>query len=143
VAVDDSPAALTAARLAVALADRLGASVRFVHVQGDGELVRRLAPTSDGERLSERRTRATRSLLLHVLALAERAEVPADTVSLEGEPAAGILTQARHWGADLLVLGRSGLRRPGQQYVGAVSRNVLELSDVPVLVVPRPGPPVS
>jgi nucleotide-binding universal stress UspA family protein len=139
VAIDDSPAALAAASAAIDLAGHLGARVRFLHVLGDGELVRALTTIDHGERLQERRSRATASLLEHVLAQARHAGVPADTLGVDGDPADVILAQSRHWPADLVVLGRSGPRRAGQPYVGAVSRQVLELSDVPVLVVPARG----
>jgi nucleotide-binding universal stress UspA family protein len=139
VAIDDSPAALAAANTAIDLAGHLRARVRFLHVVGDGELVRALRSIDHGERLQERRSRATASLLQHVLDRAGRAGVPADTLGVDGDPADVILAQSRHWPADLVVLGRSGPRRAGQPYVGAVSRQVLELSDVPVLVVPARG----
>lgn len=49
VAIDDSPAAL-AAQVAVDLAASSSALIRFVHVIGDGELVRALARLGrDGE----------------------------------------------------------------------------------------------
>jgi nucleotide-binding universal stress UspA family protein len=138
VAIDDSPAALAAAAAAVDLATHLGARIRFLHVTGDGELVRALTSIAHGERLQERRSRATASLLRHVLTQAQDANVAADTLGLDGDPAGVVLAQSRLWDADLVVLGRSGLRGAGRPYVGAVSRHVLELSDVPVLVVPGP-----
>jgi nucleotide-binding universal stress UspA family protein len=138
VAVDDSPAALAAASAAVDLAGRLGASVRFLHVLGDGELVRALTTIEHGERLRERRSRATASLLEHLVTQARHADVPADSLGLDGDPGEVILAQSQQWPADLVVLGRSGPRGAGRPYVGAASRHVLELSDVPVLVVPAP-----
>lgn len=57
---------------------------------------------------------------------------------LKGDAAALLLTEASNWGADLLVIGRSGVRGAGRPYVGSVTRKVLELVDSPVLVVPRP-----
>jgi nucleotide-binding universal stress UspA family protein len=140
VAVDDSPAALAAARLAVRLAAEYGAVLRFVHVLGDGELVRALAtPAERGQQVDLRRSTASQALLRHVAAEATRAGVRAETVGLEGHPASLLLTDARDWAADLVVLGGSEEHGPGRAYVGTVTRHVLEFADRPVLVVPRPG----
>ncbi len=139
VAVDDSPAALAAAGAAVDLAQRTGATLRFVHVLQDGELVRSLAGAAPRGPLQERRGRGVASLLEHVAGQARGAGVDADTASLEGDPAQLLLAQARAWQADLLVLGRSDVRGAGRAYVGATTRHVLEFSETPVLVVPRPS----
>jgi nucleotide-binding universal stress UspA family protein len=137
VAVDDSPAALAAVHVAVALAAGTGACLRFVNVLGDGDLVRALTTLERDGELEARRRRAAASLLRHVDAEADRAGVESQTVGLEGEPAALLLAQARDWAADLIVMGRSDARRPGHAYVGTVTRHVLEFSERPVLVVPR------
>lgn len=137
VAVDDSPAGLAAAQVAVDLAAPTGATVRFVHVIGDGELVRALQTLGHDGALATARSAAADSLLRHVAGVAERAGVPAETSSLSGEPAALLLGAAQHWDADLVVMGRSDVRGPGRPYVGSVTREVLEFSEAPVLVVPR------
>ena len=64
-----------------------------------------------------------------------RPTLPASPVN----PAALLLDAARSWDADLLVLGRSDVGRVGPAYVGAVTRGVMEFSEAPVLVVPRPA----
>ncbi len=138
VAVDDSPAALAAMHAAVDLAHANRARIRFVHVMGDGELVRGLSRIGHDNRLGAKRDQAAASLLRHVGAEAARAGVPAETASVAGEPAGLILAAARDWDAQMVVMGRSDLRGPGRAYVGSVTRAVLEFSDVPVLVVPRP-----
>ena len=51
------------------------------------------------------------------------------------------LEQSRTWPADLIVLGRSDRPGPGEPYVGAETRRVLEFADRPVLVVPGGGQP--
>ena len=88
VAVDDSPASLAAGRAAVHLAARTGARLRFVHVTGDGELVRALTRMGRDNELATRRSKAAAALLHHVSAEAERADVQAETTILEGDPAA-------------------------------------------------------
>jgi nucleotide-binding universal stress UspA family protein len=139
VAVDDSPAALAAARAAIDFALRSGARLRFVHVTRDGEVLRALGTKGGDSQLTTRRNKAAAALLRHVGAEAERAGVPAETKHLNGDPAAMVLAEESEWGADLLVIGRSDVRGAGRPYVGTVTRHVLELVDIPVLVVPRPG----
>ncbi|MFZ1179340.1 MAG: universal stress protein [Mycobacterium sp.] len=138
VAVDDSPAALAAARAAVDFAARTGAQLRFVHVTSDGKLLRALANRGHDSELATRRNKAAMALLRHVGAEAERAGIQAETKHLEGDPAASVLAEVSDWGAALLVIGRSDVRGAGRPYVGTVTRHVLELVDIPVLVVPRP-----
>jgi len=135
VAVDDSPASLAAVHEAVALAALGKGLVRFVHVIADGELARGLARLGRGEQLDVTRSGASTSLLHHVEAEAHRAGVEAESVSLAGDPAALLLAQAQTWDADLVVMGRSDVRGAGRPYVGSVTREVLEFSEVPVLVV--------
>ena len=137
VAVDDSPAALAAVHAAVDLAVVNGARLRFVHVISDGELVRGLERLGRDGQLAATRTGAATSLLRHVSVEAERAGVQADTERLSGAPGALLLRAARSWDADLVVIGRSDLHGAGRSYVGAVTREVLEFSEAPVLVVPR------
>lgn len=139
VAVDDSPAALEGVRLAVDLARSIGAQVRFVHVLVDGDLLRALGEVHQDATLVERRARGVALLLRHVESEADRAGVPSMGVSLEGEPGQVLLAEARDWPADLLVVGRADVVRAGTPYVGEVARQLLEFSDLPVLVVPQPA----
>ncbi len=144
VAVDDTPAALHAARAAVDLAPTQAAHVRFVHVLTDGELARHFAAAHRATRhnsgLQARRASGAASLLAHVAAVARRAQVPAETLDLQGDPASVILDEAASWPADLVVLGRSRARGAGHSFLGPVARHVLEFSEVPVLVVPDGRP---
>jgi nucleotide-binding universal stress UspA family protein len=152
-AVDDSPSALAAARLAVTLAAACGAALRAVTVVPDGTLDERLSAGRDGPldgqagrdgpaAMTARRARAARFLLRYVSARADREGVPCDGVQVEGEIAARVLEQARDWPADLIVVGRSDPRGTGQPYIGGHARHVLEFAEQPVLVVPyrRDGP---
>ena len=138
VAVDDSPAALAAVGVAIALAAQTGARLRFVHVIGDGELVRALSAGRPETHLRERRARSAETLLRHVVHRAGDEGVEADAFTRAGEPARVILGEVSTWGADLVVIGRSDVRGTGRPYVGAVTRHVLEFCEKPALVVPRP-----
>lgn len=137
VAVDDSPAALSAVQAAVELALLSGGRIRFVHVIGDGDLARAFSRIGHENRLDAKRDHAAASLLRHVSATADRAGVSAETATVTGEPAGLLLAAARDWDAQIVVMGRSDVRGPGRAYVGSVVRAVLEFSEVPVLVVPR------
>ena len=141
VGVDDSPAALGAARVAVDLAALCRAHLRFVHVIGDGELVRALARLGHDGEMAATRSGAADSLLRHVHRRGPPRRGPSRHGQSHGEPAALLLGVAREWEADLVVLGRSDLRRAGLGYVGAVTREVLEFSEIAVLVVPTSPAP--
>jgi nucleotide-binding universal stress UspA family protein len=138
VAVDDSAGALTAVHVAVEVALLTGGLIRFVHVIGDGELVRALGTMGRDGKLAATRSQSADALLRHVHAEAHGAGVRAETVSLTGHPAGLLLSEARQWGADVIIMGRSNVRGAGRAYVGAVTREVLEFSETPVLVVPQP-----
>lgn len=75
-------------------------------------------------------------LISHVQAMATDAHVTLVPVEEAGQPFEVVLDQAHHWGADLIVVGRSDRRRPGTPHVGTQAEQVLEFADCPVLVVP-------
>ncbi|MGH3463158.1 MAG: universal stress protein [Kribbellaceae bacterium] len=135
VAVDDSPAGLAAARTAVGLATRLGAELRFLNVVSNGAVTSALGGPGNAQ-VAERRQLAAAALLHHVAAMARDAGAVADTRRIEGEPARGVLDEARAWQATLVVIGRSGRRGAGEPYMGRETRHVLEFAEQPVLVVP-------
>lgn len=139
VAAADSPASLAAARTAIALAARLGAELRVVHVITDGALAVLLrtggppfaAPPQDPAEVAP--------VLRHVAGLAQRAGVAVSTVRHEGDVGTGILDEARTWDADLIVVGRTTRHGAGDPFIGVAAQRVLEFSDRPVLVVPGPA----
>ncbi len=136
VAVEDSTTGLRTADVAVDLAATLGAELRAVHVQEDGQMVAILMPGGDdGQRVIERRCTAVAGLLQHVSTKAGRAGVVVETRALSGHPAPRILDAALAWSADLIVIGRSEWDRGGPHCVGGGTRHVLEFAQMPVLVV--------
>jgi len=139
VGLDDSPAGFACARFAVDLGVRLGSHVRLVHVVSDGDVVRALGVLRRNHGIDERRRHGAESLLAHVLAEATEAGLDAEGETFLGEPAPVLLAQAREWDADLVVLGHSHRTGPGRLAIGGVTRQVLEFSECPVLVVPRQG----
>jgi len=119
VAVDDSGPALAAAEFAIELVCTRPAQLHFVTVREPG--------------------RDADSILRHVEALATKSGVTASTtICDDGHPFDALLAIAARWEADLIVMGRSDMRRPGAPYVGSQTEHLLEFTDVPVLVVPSP-----
>lgn len=135
-AVDDSPAALAAAEVAFDLAHRLGSTVLAVNVSRDHILSDLLAEQSGRPDVARRREFAAASVLGHIAHLGDRAGVLVETRLLEGDVAHHVLEQAGKWNADLIVIGKSGQRGPGEPYVGSATAHVLEFAEQPVLVVP-------
>ena len=133
VSVSDSPAALTAAEVAIDLARQLGAGVRFVTVLPEG---------SSDRRLKEYNSHAPRGemdadiILKHVVALGAAAGVAVTGVWRRGRVEAEILAEARAVDATMIVMAR--VDRPGHTIptIGSHTMRVLEFSSVPVLVVP-------
>ena len=117
VAVDDSAPALAAAAFAIDLARARPAQLNVVSV---GEVDR----DADG-------------ILRHVASMAERAGCAATTTRVDGDrPFEALLRCATDWSADVIIMGRSDLRRPGQPYVGSQTEHLLEFTELPVVVVP-------
>ena len=122
VAVDDSAPALAAAKLAIALAQTRPTALNFVTVAEPGA-------NAD-------------SILHHVATLAADAGIAATTTAIDGRQAfEALLAAAQQWRADVIIMGRSDVRRPGQAYVGSQTEHLLEFTDIPVLVVPEPSLP--
>ncbi|MEZ5512155.1 MAG: universal stress protein [Gammaproteobacteria bacterium] len=53
-----------------------------------------------------------------------------------GEPAQVILEQAEHINADLIVMGTHGGRSTSQTPIGSVASKVMQLSRIPIYLVP-------
>ncbi|MGA7759365.1 MAG: universal stress protein [Ilumatobacteraceae bacterium] len=117
VAVDDSPPSLAAAGYAIDLVCSHPAELRFAMA---------LEPGRDAD-----------AVLHHVHHLAAKAGLVTTTATCNGAPPFdALLAEARRWNADLIVMGRSDMRRPGRRYVGSQTEHVLEFTEIPVLVVP-------
>lgn len=119
VAIDDSRPALAAAEYAIRMALAGSVDLHFVTVKEIG--------------------RDTDGVIDHVNARAESAGITPTTTTREGQhPFEVVLAVAHEWDADLIIMGRSDLRRPGRPYVGSQTEHLLEFTDIPVLVVPDP-----
>jgi nucleotide-binding universal stress UspA family protein len=135
VAVDFSPGAAAALRRALALDLAPKGEIRLVHVLPPKlrgrlrDLVRRGA----AERMDAWVTRARRALGRH-----HRGDVSVEGVLAEGRAHQEICRVAASWGAELVVVGRSGLARPGRRSApGTTACRVIRVSPTPVLIVRR------
>lgn len=137
-AVDDSPASLAAARLATSVAGSLGARLRVVHVVVDHELDRAIQRASVRPAARARASQGRHALLTRVTGMAEAAGAARESALLTGPVGRAVLTDARDWHAELIVIGRSQ-RSAADPYVGSHARYLLEFAEVPVLVVPPPA----
>ena len=137
-AVNDSPAGLAAARSAIWLAQQSAGQIRAVHVLCQPGASPGKVRAAAGAEAEACRPDAAAPVLRYVTGLAEHAGVALDTRTIRGQPARSILDQATAWHADVIVLGRSGVRHVGQPFVGSQVLNVLEFAEVPVVVVPAP-----
>ncbi|MGN6302804.1 MAG: universal stress protein [Angustibacter sp.] len=136
VGVDDSPAALRAARVAVAVAATARCPLLVVTVLSDGVLARALGRATSEPLTEQRRVAAAGSMVRHAVQLGRDAGVEVEGREVEGSPGEALLSAARAWGGDLVILGRNQAGAQTYGRVGGVALHVLELSDVPVLVVP-------
>ena len=136
VAVDDAPASLRAARAAVAVVAAAHARLLVVTVVQDGAVMRALSQASTVGKGPERLRTAAEAVLRHVEGLAAAAGVRAESVELDGDPGHKIVSEVRRWAADLVVVGRCERTGPSHPALGRVAQHVIELGDVPVLVVP-------
>ena len=131
VCVDGPRASLEAARLAIDLARRWKSRIRAVYVLETGEL----NGATDPELVARLREGGL-SILARIVSLGAAEGVAVDQAVLEGVPFDVILADARAWGADMIVMGRTGRTGPGRALLGSEAERVLEFSDRPVLIVP-------
>jgi nucleotide-binding universal stress UspA family protein len=137
IATDGSPGARAAITEGLELALLLGAAVTFVAVRSSAPLFGS-ASLASAPHLSDE-LRETRSALEGAMEEAERAGVPADYEIAEGHVADEIVRTARYREADLIVVGSRGLGDIASVLLGSVSRELVEGSPLPVMVVKRPG----
>jgi len=140
VPIDDSAASAAGLRTAVALARRLKARLRLIHLgttlpparrKGSGMTLQELraAMRARGERLLERHAARARSQGI--------AADGALYLALAGRPKRVVLGEARRWRADLIVMGTHGRRGLKRLALGSDAEDIARASPVPVLLVRR------
>lgn len=136
VATDGSEVSLKAARIAVAMAARQGAELLVVHVVDDEvvkELVRTLA--KDEKQAREAMSESAQKYVAEIEKLAQQSSVAFRGVVEHGAPHEAILKVADKEKADLVVMGKTGRRGLRRALAGSVTRRLIDLAEIPVLVV--------
>ncbi len=138
VPVDGSETSRRGAHEAVALARSLNASIRLVHVVelfviGDWPSAAVYSQT-----VLDTLAEGGRTLLEDVAAGVRKDHVGCDTVleqAIGTRVADAVLSQARLWPADLIVMGTHGRRGLARLVMGSTAEYVLRHSPVPMLLV--------
>lgn len=143
VPVDGSDSSYGALDLASDLAAKYGAELQVLHVMEEiGSS--RIPPDLEQYVEMEHVDVSERTLLEGVAkeivsrAATRAREAKVAKVSQEirlGNPGRVIAEQAQQIGADVIVMGRRGLGRAGELFLGSVSHRVSQLSDCPCLTV--------
>ncbi|MEH2124802.1 universal stress protein [Nostoc sp.] len=131
VAVDDSPATATVFIKALELAQRDAAQLMIGHsieLATSSQLTVNLVDL-------EIETQQAQSLLQLYYQKAKILGIMAEASYQTGDPGTNICDLARSWGADLIVLGRRGLKGFAELLAGSVSNHVVHHAPCSVLVV--------
>ncbi|WP_375497714.1 universal stress protein [uncultured Nostoc sp.] len=133
VAVDDSPATAKVFVKALELAQRDAAQLMIgysIELAASNQLTVNLVDL-------EIETQQAQSLLQLYYQKAKILGIMAEYSYQTGEPGTNICHLARSWGADLIVLGRRGLKGFAELLAGSVSNHVVHHAPCSVLVVQR------
>jgi len=139
-AIDGSDTSSRACSEAIKLAADQKARLRLLHVVSYGYLSAILGHVQTGDLLRELRANAKATL--------EEAEAAAHKAGVETEPrllehhstqiGEAIIEDAKHWRADLIVMGTHGRRGFARDVIGSDAEYVARNGPVPVLLVRSP-----
>lgn len=134
VPVDGSENAKRALDQAISIAKGSNASITIVNVAEKPPTV-----YVESQKILNEISRMSREQASKVLdeydALAESRGVKADSVIIEGEPAASIIAYAEKGGFDMIVMGSRGLGKFKELLLGSVSSKVVSGARCSVLIV--------
>ncbi len=131
VAIDDSPATATVFEKALELAQKDAAQLMIGHsieLPASSQLTVNLVDL-------EIETRQAQSLLQFYYQKAKTQGIMAESSCQTGDPGTNICDLGRSWGADLIVLGRRGLKGFAELLAGSVSNHVVHHAPCSVLIV--------
>ncbi len=138
VPVDDSPTSQRGLDEALALAQRLGATVRLLHVVDARLLVAELSAYFPADQLLKDSRAAGERLVSSAVDRARSSGLAVDGV-VRGDPSLHvcdvIVQEAKDWSAELIVMGTHGRRGLRRIALGSDAQRVLRESPVPVLLV--------
>ncbi|HZW55936.1 MAG TPA: universal stress protein [Nitrososphaerales archaeon] len=133
VPTDGSENSKRAVSFAIALAEKLNASIVFLNVVEIPVTAYRYHPVAEG--LLEVLEEGGRSLLAESEEEAKSRHVPCEIVLAHGDPAGRILSTIKTKKCDSVVLGKRGTGRIARLLLGSVSDQVSRLAGVPVIIV--------
>jgi nucleotide-binding universal stress UspA family protein len=131
---------LRAAQAAVEMAARHGADLVLVHVLDDDRVHEIASALGSDEKEALRRLEENAERVLAPGRELARSRGVSCTERVEtGDPPRVIDRLARDVGADLIVVGKVGQRGVRSWFVGSTTRRLVELTCIPVVVIPREG----
>jgi nucleotide-binding universal stress UspA family protein len=130
---------------AVTIGRWYGSRITALHVVEPGLTINPPILFADAARVTSRRAsrEELEACVREWLAPAASANLDADVVIMEGNPARAILECARTLGADLVVLGTHGRSGFERFMLGSTTEKVLRKAGCPVLTVPPPAAATS
>ncbi len=135
VATDGSEPSIRAAVMAIELAHNFGAELLAVHVV-DEELLREFCRSLGKDEKQARETLTTDAeKYLHEIRNLAKNEVKTATMVEYGTPHEALLRVAQREKVNLIVMGKVGRRGPRRVLTGSVTQRVIDLAEIPVLVV--------
>ena len=133
VAIDGSPVASHAVDVAVQLGEQLGARMAVLHVVDDSRAYALELAVLDSRLLTGLR----RDGVAFLDAACKRipAETKVERLLLEGDPSELIVSAARDWHADVIVIGNDSRGRLAHFLLGSTADSVIRHGPCPVLTV--------
>jgi nucleotide-binding universal stress UspA family protein len=138
VPIDGSATSLRGLDEAIKLAKHTGATLDLVHVVDESITGVSYAPAGDYEWLFESLREVGRNVLAEAEVVTRKQGVAFQSQMLEsvrGPAADWIVSQAKQWSADLIVMGTHGRRGLRRLVMGSDAELILRSSPVPVLLV--------
>jgi len=138
VPIDSSPTAALGLREAIRLAKEQNAALRVVHVVDKTAIIGVAEAGMNPRPVLAKLARSGRAVLDAARRSAKKLGVEADTVlrePLTKRVADEVLSEAKKWRADLIVMGTHGRRGLRRLVLGSDAEQIVRLADVPVLLV--------
>ena len=136
--VDGSTTADRALQEAIRLAVEQQAQLRIINVMDEGPLYSNVEGLLDINELREALRSSGKHILSKAEELAKHGGAAVETALLEttGERIASMIVEdAKHWSADLVVMGTHGRRGFDRIIMGSVAEGLLRITPIPVLLV--------
>lgn len=138
VPIDSSSTAALGLREAIRLAKEQNAALRVVHVVDKTAIIGVAEAGMNPRPVLGRLARSGRAVLEAARRSAKKLGVEADTVlrePLTKRVADEVLSEARKWRADIIVMGTHGRRGLRRLVLGSDAEQIVRLAEVPVLLV--------